>query len=158
MDVTTFDVERARRDTPGTANVAHLNNAGAALPPTQVTDAVVAHLRREAEIGGYEAAAEAHEQVEHTYDAIARLIGCQILRDRDRGERHSCLGHGLLRALLRARRPDPDCPGRVLQQRHRLPPGRRAHRRRRRGRRQRRVRAALRGATCAAGSPTTPVR
>ena len=54
-----FDVERARRDTPGTANVAHLNNAGAALPPTQVTDAVVAHLRREAEIGGYEAAAEA---------------------------------------------------------------------------------------------------
>ena len=77
MDMTTFDIERARRDTPGTANVAHLNNAGAALPPTQVTDAVVAHLRREAEIGGYEAAAEAHEQVEHTYAAIARLIGCQ---------------------------------------------------------------------------------
>ena len=77
MDMTTFDIERARRDTPGTANVAHLNNAGAALPPTQVTDAVVAHLLREAEIGGYEAAAEGDEQVEHTYDAIARLIGCQ---------------------------------------------------------------------------------
>ncbi len=77
MDVMAFDVERARRDTPGTAHVTHLNNAGAALPPTQVTDAVVNHLRREAEIGGYEAAAEAHDQVEHTYDAIARLIGCQ---------------------------------------------------------------------------------
>jgi len=77
MDMRTFDIERARRDTPGTANVAHLNNAGAALPPTQVTDAVIAHLHREAEIGGYEAAAEAHEQVEHTYAAIARLIGCQ---------------------------------------------------------------------------------
>ena len=77
MDVMAFDVERARRDTPGTAHVTHLNNAGAALPPTQVTDAVVSHLRREAEIGGYEAAAEAHDQVEHTYDAIARLIGCQ---------------------------------------------------------------------------------
>jgi cysteine desulfurase/selenocysteine lyase len=77
MDMTTYDVERARRDTPGTAYVAHLNNAGAALPPIQVTDAVVAHLHREAEIGGYEAAAEAHEQVEHSYDAIARLIGCQ---------------------------------------------------------------------------------
>ena len=77
MEMTTFDVERARRDTPGTANVAHLNNAGAALPPTQVTDAVIAHLHREAQIGGYEAAAEAHDQVEHTYDAIARLIGCQ---------------------------------------------------------------------------------
>jgi cysteine desulfurase / selenocysteine lyase len=77
MDMTRFDVEGARRDTPGTAYVAHLNNAGAALPPRQVTDALVAHLRREAEIGGYEAAAEAHEQVEHTYDAIARLINCQ---------------------------------------------------------------------------------
>ena len=77
MEMTTFDLERARRDTPGTANVAHLNNAGAALPPTQVTDAVIAHLHREARIGGYEAAAEAHDQVEHTYDAIARLIGCQ---------------------------------------------------------------------------------
>ncbi len=75
--MTAADVERARRDTPGTANVAHLNNAGAALPPSQVTDAVVAHLRRESEIGGYEAAEEAHEQVEHTYDAISRLIGCQ---------------------------------------------------------------------------------
>ena len=77
MDMTPADITRARRDTPGVAHVAHLNNAGAALPPSQVTDAVVAHLRREAEIGGYEAAAEAHEQVEHTYDAVARLIGCQ---------------------------------------------------------------------------------
>jgi cysteine desulfurase / selenocysteine lyase len=77
MDMTSFDIERARRDTPGVSHVVHLNNAGAALPPNQVTDAVVAHLRREAEIGGYEAAAEAHDQVEHTYDAIARLIGCQ---------------------------------------------------------------------------------
>jgi cysteine desulfurase / selenocysteine lyase len=77
MELTTFDTERARRDTPGTRNVAHLNNAGAALPPTQVTDAVIAHLHREAAIGGYEAATEAHEKVEHTYDAISRLIGCQ---------------------------------------------------------------------------------
>ncbi len=73
-----FDVERARRDTPGTSRVAHLNNAGAALPPVQVTEAVVAHLRREAELGGYEAAAAAAEQVEGTYAAIARLIGCQV--------------------------------------------------------------------------------
>src|SRR4051794_31570915 len=67
-----IDVERARRDTPGTQHVAHLNNAGAALPPRQVTDAVVAHLHREANIGGYEAAAE---QIQHTYTAIAELVG-----------------------------------------------------------------------------------
>lgn len=73
-----FDVERARRDTPGASRVAHLNNAGAALPPAQVTDAVIAHLRRESEMGGYEAAAAVADQVEHAYTAIAALIGCRV--------------------------------------------------------------------------------
>ncbi|MGH3791025.1 MAG: aminotransferase class V-fold PLP-dependent enzyme [Pseudonocardiaceae bacterium] len=73
-----FDVAQARRDTPGTARVAHLNNAGAALPPAQVTDAVITHLRREAEFGGYEAAEAATEQIQAVYPAIARLIGCEM--------------------------------------------------------------------------------
>jgi selenocysteine lyase/cysteine desulfurase len=47
--------------------VAHLNNAGAALPPSQVTEAVIDHLRREAEFGGYEAADAAAAQVEEVY-------------------------------------------------------------------------------------------
>jgi cysteine desulfurase/selenocysteine lyase len=72
----TIDLERVRADTPGCAERAHLNNAGAALPPTQVVDAVVGFLRREAEIGGYEAEAEAEETLESTYDSVARLIGC----------------------------------------------------------------------------------
>jgi cysteine desulfurase / selenocysteine lyase len=72
-----FDVERARRDTPGTARVAHLNNAGSALPPTQVTEAVIAHLRLEAEIGGYEAADAVRDRIDAVYPSIARLIGCQ---------------------------------------------------------------------------------
>jgi cysteine desulfurase / selenocysteine lyase len=69
------DVERLRADTPGCAHVAHLNNAGASLPPRPVLDAVVDHLQREAEIGGYEAYAERRDRIEHTYDAIARLVG-----------------------------------------------------------------------------------
>jgi selenocysteine lyase/cysteine desulfurase len=76
MDMTpVIDVARARRDTPGTLNVAHLNNAGAALPPAQVTDAVIAHLHREAAMGGYEAAVAAAAQIENSYASIARLIG-----------------------------------------------------------------------------------
>ena len=48
-----FDLERARRDTPGCARVAHFNNAGAALPPAAVTAAGLGHLTLEAEVGGY---------------------------------------------------------------------------------------------------------
>jgi cysteine desulfurase / selenocysteine lyase len=72
-----LDVARARRETPGCRTVVHFNNAGAALVPTRVRDAVIDHLQRESEIGGYEAAAERHDQVEHTYDALARLLHCQ---------------------------------------------------------------------------------
>src|SRR5471032_944883 len=70
-----IDVEQARAETPGCAHVTHLNNAGSALPPAAVVDAVVAHLLREAEIGGYEAAAERRDSWEHTYDELARLVG-----------------------------------------------------------------------------------
>jgi cysteine desulfurase / selenocysteine lyase len=72
-----IDLERVRADTPGVAHVAHLNNAGSSLPPRQVHDAVVDHLRREAEIGGYEAARERKDRWEHTYDALARLLNAE---------------------------------------------------------------------------------
>ncbi len=72
----TFDLARARAETPGCAHVVHLNNAGAGLMPQPVLDAVIAHLEREAHIGGYEAADAAHDAVEHVYDATAALIGC----------------------------------------------------------------------------------
>ena len=73
-----FDIERARRDTPGVESVTHLNNAGAALPPTVVTEAVVGHLRLEARIGGYEAAEAAASGLQAAYSSIARLIGCEV--------------------------------------------------------------------------------
>ncbi len=72
-----IDVGRARRETPGCQVVLHLNNAGAALMPQPVLHAVVGHVQREALLGGYEAAEQAHAAVEHVYDAAATLLGCQ---------------------------------------------------------------------------------
>jgi cysteine desulfurase/selenocysteine lyase len=72
-----FDLQRARRETPGCERVLHFNNAGAALMPQPVLDATVTHLRREALIGGYEAAERAHAALERAYDAAAALVGCQ---------------------------------------------------------------------------------
>ncbi len=73
----TFDLERARAETPGCARVLHFNNAGAGLMPQPVLDAVIAHLEREAYTGGYEAADAAHAAIERVYNATAALIGCQ---------------------------------------------------------------------------------
>ena len=67
----------ARRVTPGCAdpNRIHLNHAGSSLPPQVVLETQIDHLRREADIGGYEAAAEAADRSLDVYDSIARLIG-----------------------------------------------------------------------------------
>lgn len=72
-----FDLERVRAETPGVEHVTHFNNAGSALMPRPVLDAVVGHLELEAQIGGYEAAEENSEAVQRTYDAIAELLNCQ---------------------------------------------------------------------------------
>src|SRR6266536_2567047 len=72
-----LDVGRARADTPGCRHVVHLNNAGASLPPRPVLEAVIDHLRLEAEMGGYEAAAARQGETGHAYDAVARLVGAR---------------------------------------------------------------------------------
>jgi selenocysteine lyase/cysteine desulfurase len=72
---TTEDVARVRAETPGCATVVHFNNAGASLPPAPVLDAHLAHLRREAQIGGYEAQEEAQARIEAVYASVARLLG-----------------------------------------------------------------------------------
>lgn len=71
----TNDLARWRSDTPGCERIAHLNNAGAALVPRCVRDAILAHLRLEEELGGYEAADAQVEPVRATYAAVAQLVG-----------------------------------------------------------------------------------
>src|SRR5262245_15745521 len=73
----TIDVDRVRRETPGCAQVVHFNNAGASLMPRPVLDALVGHLHLEAHIGGYEAADRAASEIDHVYDALARLLNAR---------------------------------------------------------------------------------
>lgn len=70
-----IDVRRVRDETPGTREVIHFNNAGAALMPQPVLDATIGHLQLEATIGGYEAADRASDKIAATYAAVARLVG-----------------------------------------------------------------------------------
>jgi cysteine desulfurase/selenocysteine lyase len=70
-----IDLASVRADTPGVAHRIHLNNAGAALMPKPVLEAMTTYLQREAEIGGYEAAGEAQQKLDGVYASVARLIG-----------------------------------------------------------------------------------
>ncbi|MEU4316011.1 aminotransferase class V-fold PLP-dependent enzyme [Nocardia sp. NPDC024068] len=69
------DDQRVRADTPGvgTGSV-FLDSAGSSLPPRIVTETVITHLRREAEIGGYRAANERLDDLAGVKDAIAALL------------------------------------------------------------------------------------
>lgn len=74
-----LDLERLRADTPGCEHVAHLNNAGSALPPRCVVDAVIGHTQLEASMGGYEAEAAAADALEAAHESLARLVGADRL-------------------------------------------------------------------------------
>ncbi len=64
-----------RAETPGCERLVHLNNAGAALTPASVREAVARHLALESEIGGYEAAEARVDELRDAYAALGRLLG-----------------------------------------------------------------------------------
>ncbi len=66
-----------RADTPVCEELIHLNNAGAALMPRPVIDAVHRHLDLETRLGGYEAADAMADNVRDTYHAVANLLGAR---------------------------------------------------------------------------------
>ncbi|MGW0172786.1 aminotransferase class V-fold PLP-dependent enzyme [Rhodococcus sp. NPDC003322] len=72
-----LDQDRVRADTPGCVDRVFLDSAGSSLPPAPVLDEVIAHLRREAEIGGYLAAAERADDLAEVKVALAQLLGAQ---------------------------------------------------------------------------------
>lgn len=72
-----INLSAVRNDCPACENLVHFNNAGSALSPASVTDAVIRHLRLEQEIGGYEAAAAEASQLARFYSAFAELLNCQ---------------------------------------------------------------------------------
>ncbi|MGO4617709.1 aminotransferase class V-fold PLP-dependent enzyme [Nocardia sp. 2YAB30] len=74
-----LDDDRVRADTPGCASGSELgpvflDSAGSSLPPQVVTDTVIGHLLREAEIGGYRAANERLSDLAAVKTAIGTLI------------------------------------------------------------------------------------
>lgn len=71
-----FDIEKARQETPGCADVLHFNNAGSSLMPRPVLETTIDYLQLEARTGGYEAAEQEEERFGRVYDSAARLIGC----------------------------------------------------------------------------------
>jgi selenocysteine lyase/cysteine desulfurase len=68
-------VKQWRDDTPGCANQIHFNNAGSGLMPGRVLNAIVEHLNREANFGGYESADDAEAAVAGAYAHLARVLG-----------------------------------------------------------------------------------
>jgi selenocysteine lyase/cysteine desulfurase len=71
-----IDLASVRADTPGVEGVIHLNNAGAALSPAPVVDAVRGWIAEEARVGGYELAEREAGRVSRVYEAAASLLNC----------------------------------------------------------------------------------
>ncbi|MDJ0394018.1 aminotransferase class V-fold PLP-dependent enzyme [Rhodococcus sp. G-MC3] len=72
-----IDLDRIRRDTPAAAASVFLDSAGSSLPPEPVVETAIAHLRREALVGGYRAANERMADLAAVKTSIATLIGAQ---------------------------------------------------------------------------------
>ena len=68
-------LETWRGETPGCTTSVHFNNAGAALMPAPVLNAIHNHLQLESEIGGYEAYEQQAEEVSKFYSSTGALIG-----------------------------------------------------------------------------------
>lgn len=72
---TAEEIRTIRSQTKACQDIIHFNNAGASLPADEVTKTVIDYLLEEAACGGYETEAKHIDQINQTYELIARLIG-----------------------------------------------------------------------------------
>lgn len=63
--------------TPGSRTHVFLDSAGSSLPTNAVVETVTAHVRREAEVGGYRAAKERTEDLAALPVSVGRLLNCE---------------------------------------------------------------------------------
>ena len=70
-----LDIARLRAETPGADRVLHLNHAGSSLMSAATLDAVLAHVRQEAERGAMEAGGGAADRIARVRADAAELLG-----------------------------------------------------------------------------------
>lgn len=70
------EIIKIRTDTAGCQKQIHFNNAGAALLPDVVHNAIVEHLELERKIGGYSAQLLVQNKLDGFYSAFAKLLNC----------------------------------------------------------------------------------
>jgi len=69
-----IDIDKVRADTPSCESLLHFNSAGASLMPQPVYEALINHINLEQTIGGYEAHAQAADEVDQFYTEFAQLL------------------------------------------------------------------------------------
>lgn len=72
-----MNIDLLREQTPGCRTKIHFNNAGAALMPQAVVEAMQNYLHLEAVTGGYEAADLQAKEIAGFYTSAAQLLNCQ---------------------------------------------------------------------------------
>ena len=76
MKNTSFNIGRARADTPACEKITHFNNAGSSLMPAPVSNALFEFLQSEVNLGGYETVGLYNDGLENCYRSAARLLNC----------------------------------------------------------------------------------
>jgi len=72
-----MDIQLIRKQTLGSGNAIHFNNAGAALMPQTVADAIRDYITEEELHGGYETADRRRAELDLFYDYGAQLLHCK---------------------------------------------------------------------------------